>query len=244
MFNTPLGQKPMDEINHQSIQKQDLKLNGILQVHSFFRTIQGEGPFAGRPAIFIRLAGCNLRCPFCDTEYEEVNHRLPSIEMVSRVWKLAGNSVNLVVITGGEPFRQDIGPLVCQLRQAGFEVQIETNGTLYLPSFPYYDRVTIVCSPKTAKINPALIPFIDAIKYVMETDDVNIEDGLPSIALGHPAKPHVWRKPDGHGALVYLQPLDSQDEEANRLNQIAVVNSCLKYGYTLCLQIHKIINVE
>ena len=56
-------------MNQQAPEKQQLRGDGLLAVHSIFYTIQGEGPFAGETAVFVRLAGCNLQCPLCDTDY-------------------------------------------------------------------------------------------------------------------------------------------------------------------------------
>ena len=96
------------EINTQKPTSLEQGDGTLLKVHSIFMTIQGEGPFSGHPAVFIRLAGCNLACPFCDTEYTEnaVTMTIPEIRKAVR----NAHTVNkgLVVITGGEPFRQNI----------------------------------------------------------------------------------------------------------------------------------------
>lgn len=231
-----------------------------LAVNSIFHTIQGEGPFAGTPAVFVRLAGCNLRCPMCDTEYTE-RREMKVQEIVDAVdaaipqyaekqhptgfvsqWKAA--SCGLVVITGGEPFRQCIGPLVSKLTAWGFHVQVETNGTLFNPNaFNVLDeKLTIVCSPKTGKINGALLPWISAFKYVATEESLrNSPDGLPWHALEHPNGGKLARPPHGHKGQVYLQPVDEQNAERNRANMDAVVDSCKRYGHRLCLQLHKII---
>ena len=181
--------------NDQVILKQDA-FTSTLKVHSIFKTIQGEGPFAGEPAVFIRLYGCNLQCPLCDTDYTsqyvDVN---PEAILIAVSAFLTPNK--LVVITGGEPFRQDIGPSVRLLLKAKIRVQIETNGTLYLRGFPYWNLgVTIVCSPKTGKVNKKLALFIDAYKYVLHADTM-ADDGLPIRALDHETgSKRVARQPD------------------------------------------------
>ena len=71
-----------------------------------------------------------------------------------------------------------------------------------------------------------------------------MKDGLPRQALGHLSKPHLARPHAGFKGKVFLQPIDRQHDEVNLAHQSAVVKSCLANGYTLCLQIHKIINVE
>lgn len=220
-----------------------------LSVNSLFYTIQGEGPFAGTPAVFIRLAGCNLQCPMCDTEYTKADTFAVStlIDMVlgykrQQFGRSLHDDTLLVVITGGEPFRQPIGYLVQSLIDAHCRVQVETNGTLYRKGPWTNALVTIVCSPKAGVVNMLLAPLVGAWKYVARAKDL-AHDGLPSVALEHPNARGLYRPPSDHPAQVYLQPADEQDPVANAINQQAVVQSCMANGYRLCLQVHKIINV-
>ena len=208
-----------------------------LDLKEVFYTIQGEGPFAGRPAVFIRLAGCNLQCPGCDTDYTTDAYEADAHEVVSRALDISG-PCGLVVITGGEPFRQDLRLLVSLLCGKGFTVQIETNGTFPCPK-EVSNLATIVVSPKTPVIS---ITNPDAFKYVASADDIDPEDGLPRIALQHGTKP-LARPPADYCEDVYLQPADEQDREKNANNQQAVVQACLRYGHRLCLQTHKIVGV-
>lgn len=237
-----------------------------VEVHSIFHTIQGEGIFAGTPAVFVRLAGCNLQCPECDTEYTQGRRSLSPSYIIGEVEAAKkGKKTSLVVITGGEPFRQRIGALISGLTQAGFCVQVETNGSLFDESVNYRDKdLYIVCSPKTGHVNEKLLPHIDAFKYVGGCNENELpydkttstainkqiqdhglmEDGLPRKALGHSAKPHLYRPPADYSGWIFLQPIDRKNDQLNAYHQKAVVESCLKNGYTLCLQIHKIIEVE
>lgn len=208
-------------------------------VHSIFATIQGEGIYAGMPAIFVRLAGCNLQCPACDTAYTS-SQRL-SIPAIIEYIEALKSIAKLIVISGGEPFRQPIGALCHELLQHRYMVQIETNGTLFQPG--PWPHVAIICSPKTGKVNHQLQPFINAYKFVAAESDISDDDGLPTIALGHPAAPRLARPHADFKGPVYLQPLDEQDEVKNLRNLDAVVESCLKFGHILCIQIHKIIGV-
>lgn len=227
-------------MNNQKIEKQDLERGG-LQVHSIFRTIQGEGPFTGRPAVFVRLAGCNLQCPGCDTDYTSTREQLSSWQVVDRVSHLASDG-DLVVISGGEPFRQNLTPLVFLTRDIGLEVQVETNGTLHDPDFPY-GLCTIVCAPKAGKVHKELQPHIAAYKYVLNHQD-RLDDGLPGHVLGHSAHPSVARPHEGYIGPIYLQPEDAKDPAVNEANLRATIESCMSHGYTFCLQVHKIINME
>lgn len=233
-------------VNNQAPEKRIVGDGVLLAVNSLFFTIQGEGPYAGRPAVFIRLAGCNLQCPLCDTEYSMRSDYAVS-ELVTMALNYAVRMHKhrdklLVVITGGEPFRQPIGYLVNCLIDMDIPVQIETNGTLWQPG-PWNDhRVCIVCSPKAGHINRALEPFIGAWKYVARADDLE-HDGLPIKALDHPNARGLYRPPAGHPAPIYLQPADEYSPIGNDANMRAVVESCLAHGYRLGLQLHKIAGV-
>ena len=221
-----------------------------LEVHSIFDTIQGEGPYAGRPATFLRLAHCNLQCPLCDTEYTEGARVLPYYDVVRDI---AARSPRLVVVTGGEPFRQNLGPLCFALADAGKLVQIETNGKLpsldprLVPSrldggYDWDSRPAhIVVSPKTATIDPEVAAAATAFKYVVTAGDV-AEDGLPIQALGHPVPQGatVARPPADWVGPVYVQPADYYDDLQNRANMAQAVASVLQGPRRiLCLQMHK-----
>jgi len=147
-----------------------------LKVQKIFKTLQGEGPNAGVPAIFVRLGGCNLACTFCDTDFEEfVEIRLD--EIISQVRQLSLNdkgvkSVNLVVLTGGEPFRQEISLLCDMLLKDNYAIQIETNGTIYRA---ISKDVEIICSPKVVagsylSIRKDLLPNISAFKFLISSN--------------------------------------------------------------------------
>ena len=228
-----------------------------LDVINVWETIQGEGPHVGRPAVFIRLAGCNLQCPLCDTNYTQGRRMMTPTEIVQRVqdtrhaWP-SGNSPlsnhsfrTVVVISGGEPFRQELKPLIRLLLDAQYQVQVETNGTYY-PERLFADEadgiegLTIVCSPKS-KVHPKLWGHITALKYVV-TDGQIADDGLPLAVLGNKYRPA--RPPQDWFGSIYIQPLDEQDPEANRKHTAAAVGVCLQFGYLFCPQIHKAAGLE
>jgi 7-carboxy-7-deazaguanine synthase len=102
-----------------------------LQVCEIFHSIQGESTRAGYPCIFIRLAGCNLRCTYCDTVYAQtVGTEYTVQDIIAAVSKYP---CRLVEITGGEPLLQDTTPhLVCELLDRDYIVLLETNGTIAL----------------------------------------------------------------------------------------------------------------
>ncbi len=100
-----------------------------MKINEIFLSIQGESTYAGRPCLFIRTTGCNLRCTYCDTEYAFYDGKDMSIDELCSVVRKSG--VRLVEITGGEPLIQkDINDLVKVLLKNNYEVLIETSGSL------------------------------------------------------------------------------------------------------------------
>lgn len=238
-------------MNTQPIEKRREHDGTSLDVHSVFHTIQGEGPFTGHAAVFIRLAGCNLQCPACDTDYTTDRWNSTPFALLKMVQEMRREG--LVVITGGEPFRQNIHPLVELLIAEGFTVQVETNGTLAPPTIGFPElcsldtnernKCFIVCSPKAGRVNPVTASLVCAYKYVMAHDSVG-KDGLPLLALGHSASPHVARPHEGFKGVTYLQPCDDKDVVINSANLRECVKSVMLHPYVLQLQVHKIIDVE
>ncbi len=203
----------------------------LLQIQEIFPTLQGEGPYAGMPAVFVRLGGCNLACHFCDTEFESFNE-MALDEVIEEIHALSDSVRNLTVITGGEPFRQNITPLCEQLVDTGYLVQIETNGTLYreLP-----EAVEIICSPKAPNgryhpLRPDILARAKALKFI-----VSAEEG-PYHQIAEVGQSE-------YGIPVYVQPMDEQDEEKNTANQAYALELAMKRGYRLSLQWHKILNI-
>lgn len=226
-------------LNEQPTEKKSKDTNGeMIEVVDIFNTIQGEGPFVGSPAVFVRLAGCNFQCPACDTDYTSHRRFVHISNIMDTVRGLRPNG--LVVLTGGEPFRQAIGQLIRVLIINGQRVQVETNGTLYQPDCPY-KMFSIVCSPKSAVINNQLRPYINALKYVVQAGYTDPDDGLPTMVLGMKVKA---AKPEGMLTEdIYIQPADEQDPKKNAANLSEALAICMKFGYRLCTQQHKIIGL-
>lgn len=234
-------------LNTQPAEHWTSRPDGVLEVHSIWHTIQGEGPLAGMPAVFVRLTGCNLTCPGCDTIYTGQALRFSSQELIEQCIEIKCNHSNgmtkLIVITGGEPFRQNIVPFVIAASNAKALVQIETNGLLWQPHFDTITnpRPIVVCSPKAGVINPNLRPHVTSLKYVVSDGDI-AADGLPTRVLG--MRGPIARPWDGFRGDIFLQPADEQDEEKNKRNIEAAVRSCLKFGYRMCLQTHKLLGLD
>lgn len=218
-----------------------------LQVHSIFPTIQGEGPFAGQPAIFIRLTGCNLKCYFCDTAWNDFDDPHLSIpEILDRVHTLSRDNVKttLVVITGGEPMRQNIVPLVNSLNGDGYHVQLETAGSLWVDGLERSkELLSVVVSPKTGKVHPKINIFASAWKYVVQADGTDPKDGLPVASTQTKGRTVKIARP-GNSAPIYIQPIDAYDDDQNQKNMAEAVDICMKHGYKLCIQTHKVAGLE
>jgi 7-carboxy-7-deazaguanine synthase len=99
-----------------------------MTVNEIFHSIQGESSFAGRPCVFIRLTGCNLRCSYCDTQYAYYDGE--ELEVQAILDRVLAHHCSLVEVTGGEPLLQDETPkLINHLLEQGFTVLLETNGS-------------------------------------------------------------------------------------------------------------------
>lgn len=220
-----LGQNPIRTVEtHEGAQ---------LDVVSIFPTLQGEGPNAGMPAIFIRLGGCNLACDFCDTEFENFSP-MPVDTIVSHAQTLAKpNHVSLCVITGGEPLRQPVESLCESLLAAGFRVQIETNGTVFRP-LP--DAVEIVCSPKNTgqgyfPVREDLLKRANALKFV--------------VSAAHPLYCDIAEVGQARTRTpVYIQPMDEYDTVKNAANRALAIELAKRYNGRLSLQLHKVLGIE
>jgi 7-carboxy-7-deazaguanine synthase len=227
-----------------------------LWMQEVFGTIQGEGPFAGAPAIFVRLAGCNLRCTFCDTDFESSTWRPSLVEL--------GDSIaaeyqkcrsKLVVITGGEPLRQNIRPFVDMLIDAGMDIQIETSGTVCPPSLvPLLEEyhgvsITIVCSPKTGRINPIIERYCEDFKYIIQ-EGCTASDGLPMFSTQEQGViQQLYRPKDISQKRIWLQPMMEYHgrNDVNTVRTNANTRHCvelaMRHNYKVCVQLHKILNM-
>lgn len=229
----------------------------MINVKEIFHSIQGEGPFAGRPAWFIRLAECPLRCPGCDTDFlnGELWDEEAILKEVSSFRK--PNVKKMVVITGGEPLVQDLTRLCKMLLASGYWIQIETSGvSCHEANLEFFQRcaafisspmtgVNIVCSPKAAKVVEGLKPFIGWYKYVGRAGKIDV-DGLPEVTLKASEKVSgVFRDKDflNHcPERVFIQPLDEQDADKNYDNLRFCAEVCALSGFSLTVQIHKLLN--
>ncbi len=132
------------------------------RVNEIFHSLQGEGFFTGTPAAFLRFSRCNLKCGFCDTDHSDARE----MELPDILKEVTSYPSRHIILTGGEPAMQIDTPLVDLLHDAGFYIQVETNGTIQLPE----DIDWITCSPKGD--TPAVLKRIDELKVVYVGQDV------------------------------------------------------------------------
>lgn len=206
-------------------------------VKEIFYTLQGEGALTGRPAVFCRFAGCNLwsgreedraaaQCTFCDTDFVGMDgtdggRYRDAAALANRVAALwpAGEPARFVVCTGGEPLLQLDPPLIAALRVRGFEIAVETNGTLPLP-----EGLDWVCvSPKTG--TTLAITAGDELKVVVP------QPGLDPLAF----EGLQFRR-------FSVQPMDNADRAANT---DWAIRFCLAHPlWQLSLQTHKMTGIR
>lgn len=253
------GNNPIRKVDHENAD--------ALLVQEIFYTIQGEGPFQGMPAVFVRLAGCSLACYYCDTEFESgmTSKPMTVMEVCDAVVQLMPDHgterQGLVVLTGGEPMRQDIRELVINLRFMCFDVQIETHGLHYLnfgPGFEavpasisaaYYGSLTIVCSPKTGKVSSELAKVVGHWKYVIADDDSTVHDGLPRLSTQFRHQQSTLARPWDYCLThkfdnIWVSPKDEQDPVKNGKNMKKAAEVAMRFGYRLTLQQHKILGLR
>jgi 7-carboxy-7-deazaguanine synthase (Cx14CxxC type) len=203
-------------------------------VKEIFLTLQGEGLQAGRRAVFLRFAGCNLwsgrerdrataQCRFCDTDFVgtdgEQGGRYAAAELAARVAETWGEGESpLVVITGGEPMLQLDDALIAALHAAGFEVAVETNGTLPAPAG--LDWICVSPKAETEVVQRSG----DELKLVWPQAGID-----PEALLG-------W---DFRHFLI--QPLDGPEREASTA---AAIDYVLRNPrWRLSLQTHKLLGL-
>ena len=187
-----------------------------------FESLQGEGRHSGRPAVFVRFAGCNLNCPWCDTDCTARFEA--TVEEVVR--EVSGYRARYVILTGGEPTLQSgMSELIAALKAARFTVAIETNGTAEPEWFKALDY--IACSPKA--------DFAD--RY--DGSGLRRADEVRVVASSEAVVPFCERI---HGLIAandyYISPCDHNGEI-----DFASAKSVLSRlsGWSLSVQLHKIL---
>lgn len=208
-----------------------MEITKTYRIKEIFYSLQGEGFHTGRAAVFVRFAGCNLRCPFCDTNFTG-GEEMTKDEIVQRALsaKSSDSEVRmLLILTGGEPSLQADEALVDALHEAGFYIAIETNGTHALPKG--IDWIT--CSPKDA---PVVLSRADEVKVVYRGQDV--EEWYGKLKAQH----------------YFLQPCDLHFESRSSgfdegLQSYSTISETIAYILThphwqLSMQMHKVAGIR
>jgi len=191
----------------------------MLQLAEIFYSIQGEGMWSGTPAVFVRLAGCNLACDFCDTDYSL--KFFAGVDDVVRAVRAEGGDCPMVILTGGEPLAQaDTPELIDALRRDGRRVHIESNGTVFteLP-----DDVWLCVSPKE-RVDPRMAQRANEAKLIVDE-----------------------RVPEEHLALFAGMPVILLQPEGNKRKNVELALEYAKAHperFRLSLQTHKMIGVR
>lgn len=198
----------------------------IYPIVEVFHSIQGEGFHSGRPAIFVRFAGCNLECPWCDTDHHVKEH-LSLVQLYTRIMSLIQQTgIRFVVLTGGEPTLYKIHPLIEALTSWAY-IAIETNGinihkvhrSLKPGVIPW-----ITISPKPGHVNYKHLRLANEVKVVYD----------PAMDLEAIAR---TCQDQAHEGRLFLQPCSCDNQPA--------IEYVLKHPqWRLSLQIHKILNLR
>lgn len=190
----------------------------MIQLAEIFYSIQGEGTWSGTPAVFVRLAGCNLACDFCDTDY--ALKFVATVEEVVAKVREAGGDCPMVILTGGEPLAQAQTPaLIAALQADGRRVHIESNGTVFV-ELP--QSVWLCVSPKE-RVDPRMAARANEAKLIVDA-----------------------RVPEEHLALFENQETILLQPEGNKRANIELALDYAKRHpkrFRLSLQTHKMIGV-
>lgn len=194
----------------------------MYKVNEIFYSLQGEGRWMGRPAVFVRMSGCNLKCPFCDTDFR--GYREMSADDILSKCLEEGGECRFIVLTGGEPSLQVDEQLIATLYKAGYYLSMETNGTHAIPEG--IDWVT--CSPKVdfTEGGELVVRKVDELKLIFDGEHEVSDHGIAC-------------------AFRYLQPCDVGNDSRNYL----ILSECIKYikahpEWQLSVQMHKIVGIR
>ena len=240
----------------------DFKDKETLRVTSFFRTIQGEGPYAGYPAIFLRLSGCNFgdkedHCSWCDTSFQYDQGKDMTVdEVAAALVSLEGyRPQDILVITGGEPLlQQRLHDLIskCYVDDLFSTVQIETNGTqgYFMANYASLSESSpcFVVSPKASRklkgyapISKAVFDTAHCLKFVVSADPDDPQHEVPAWALEHKcvyvSPMAVYKRPYA-GEVSSIWDDDLLDREVTQANYAYAAAYAMKHGLRLSLQTH------
>ena len=189
----------------------------MYELVEIFESLQGEGRNMGRPCVFIRFAGCNLRCPWCDTDVA----RKFSASLVDMQKELGQYRAKSVILTGGEPtLVKEMPELVAALKKDGYWIGVETNGTIAADWLGFVDYVA--CSPKRGA--ELALSAADEVRVVAEDE--------ASVAFCREVRSRI------SATDYYVSPCDRDGKI-----DFATAKSVLSQldGWSLSVQLHKLL---
>jgi len=203
-----------------------------LKISEIFASVQGEGLRMGEATLFIRLSGCNLKCPFCDTKYAwEKGDQMSINQIMDRIKQLRKRfAAEWVCITGGEPLIQDVENLALKLKVERLKIQIETNGTIYrtLP----VDWYSVSPKPEKYQFQPEYKTKAKEVKLVVSKDlDFGV---VQNIRKAFPDRIPLLLQPESNLEWSMLKAYDLLKRAVN----IGIKN------IRLSLQLHKIFRLQ
>lgn len=153
-----------------------------------FYSLKGEGMWTGQPMFFIRLAGCNLACDFCDTPWQRIDRHMSRDELVDEAiganfTRASRCSSKRVVITGGEPLIHNLTPLLTALKSIGYYLHLETNGTR--PLQPGFDWVCVSPKSPVNELNPSTMQAADEIKFLAGYNEQMWQEYIDNVIHAH-----------------------------------------------------------
>ena len=204
--------------------------NKILKINEIFYSIQGEGGRAGTPTVFVRLSGCNLSCPFCDTKGHEEGINMTLNSILLKIMELTGKITDNTWITwtGGEPTLQLTSEIVAFFREKGYRQAIETNGINGLFDLIRLDYITI--SPKNRQ----------ALEHAAFTHAHEVRIPYPtSLDLNEVRNKLIAKR-------YYVSPIFNENDRMETLQNIKnAIEYCLHNPkWSVSLQLHKLINIK
>ncbi len=189
-----------------------------------FHSVQGEGAWTGVNAFFIRLAGCDVKCPWCDTKKSWHASNYPQRNLEDLTQEIRRANPAIIVITGGEPLMHDLEPLTEQIAQLDRKIHLETSGAH--PFSGKFDWVTF--SPKTFKQpDPSIYPQVDELKVVVvSTEDLEWAE--------------IQARKIPQTAIKYLQPEWNEPRSQDLTIQYVLQHP----DWRISLQTHKFLGVR
>jgi 7-carboxy-7-deazaguanine synthase len=197
----------------------------LYKINEIFYSLQGEGFWQGTPAVFLRFSDCNLRCPFCDTEF--LSGKMMSVAEILE--NIAKYPARRVIFTGGEPLMNDTFPIASALKSAGYMLHVETNG-MFEAGHELFDWITV--SPKNSLLK---ITHCDEAKVVLGREEV----------------PELFGLSANHYFISPKNPTHSEKigSAGSSLTDAETLQYCIEYvkqhpHWRLSVQLHKYLGIQ